>query len=71
VASDRGRAGAWARRAGLFVALCAAAAGDGAVSAEPPAVRARGRSHAAASPALEAAPSRALGIAAQDNWLGD
>ena len=71
MASDRDRAGAWARRVGLFVALCAVTAGNGAASAEPPAAPERGRLQAEPSPAPEAAPSRALGIAAQDNWLGD
>jgi hypothetical protein len=71
VASERNGAAAWAGRVCLFVALCTAAAGSGTVSAQPPATAVRGLPETAASTALEAAPSRARGIAAQDNWLGD
>jgi hypothetical protein len=67
----------WAGRIGLLVALCGSAVGGDAVSAQPPAVPERGGPahvtpvpHAASAP-FEQAPSRTLGIAAQDSWLGD
>jgi hypothetical protein len=71
VASERNRAAGWAVRIGLLLALGAAAIGGDAVSAQPPAVPERGLPPRAASPAAEHTPSRTLGIAAQDNWLGD
>jgi len=52
-----------------LAALFAAASGGGAVLAEPPAARPLRR--AAAAPIADATPSRTLGIAAQDSWLGE
>lgn len=69
VARKRSRAAAWAYRICLLALLCAAASGGGAVSAEPPALRGPAGVHAI--PVSEATPSRTLGIAAQDSWLGD
>jgi hypothetical protein len=76
VGSERNRAARWAGRIGLFVALCATAIGSDAVSAQPPAFPERGLRARIPSPAVptltaEPAPSLAVGIAAQDNWLGD
>jgi hypothetical protein len=70
VARKRGRAAAWAYRVCLLVLLCAAAAGSGAVSAEAPAAPTRG-GRAGGTAVPEAIPSRTLGIAAQDSWLGN
>ena len=67
MARKRSRAAAWAVRVCLLAALFAAASGGGAVSAEPSL-----RSGTAPSaPIVEATPSRTLGIAAQDSWLGE
>ncbi|MET0555583.1 MAG: hypothetical protein ABW221_21255 [Vicinamibacteria bacterium] len=71
MASEWSRAARWAGRIGLFVALGAAAVGGDAVSAQPPAVPERGLPAPAALAVSERVPVRTLGIAAQDNWLGD
>jgi hypothetical protein len=55
----------------LLVALFAAAAGNGAVSAEPPEFPTRRPAAVPAIAVSEAVPSRTLGIAAQDSWLGE
>jgi hypothetical protein len=69
VASKRSRSAAGAVRVCLLAALFAAASGGGAVLAEPPAARTpRGPASVGIA---EATPSRTLGIAAQDSWLGD
>jgi hypothetical protein len=68
VARKRNRSAAWAVRVCLLAALFAAASRGGAVLAEPPAARTRGPGAGAIA---EAAPSRTLGIAAQDSWLGE
>jgi hypothetical protein len=49
----------------------AAASGGGALSAEPPSAPALRGPAAPAAAIAEAVPSRTLGIAAQDSWLGD
>ena len=72
MASKRSRAAAWACRVCLLAALFAAAAGNGAVSAEPAASPALRRPAGAPGIAVSrAVPSRTLGIAAQDSWLGE
>jgi hypothetical protein len=71
VARKRSRAAAWACRVCLLVALFAAAAGNGAVSAEPPEFPTRRPAAVPAIAVSEAVPSRTLGIAAQDSWLGE
>lgn len=72
MARDQSRTAGWALRAVLLGALGASA--WAAVAAETRAAAAE-RSVPSGAPILaaepEPAPSRAVGIAAQDSWLGD